>query len=547
MWRNRGASIPDDMIRVLVVEDDPADARLVTEAFRNARGVLCVPNHVTTLAAAVEWVREAPCDVVLLDLSLPDSRGVETLQGMLRVAGDAPVIVLSGFDDPEFAAMAVEIGAQDYLVKGTFDGDTLARTLRHALARKELEEHARLAGLRVQNIIESAHDAIVTVAADQTIVMVNPAAERLFGWPAELLIGRDLDVLIPPPDRPGHHERVMDLAETGKGSTQIAQGRELTGLHRDGSEVAVEITVSPTPAPQGMLFTAFIRDVTERRSVSRALRVAKEAAENALMELGRAQARLVQAEKLSSLGQLVAGLSHEINTPIGTALTGTSILETAAFDLRRKLENPATFRRSDLAEYMETADESVRIVMTALQRAAGLVRQFKQAATEQNGEARRCRFSLRHLLADFAAAAVGTLAEKNCVLNIECPEDIEMDSHPIALSQVLSQLTLNAAQHAYPPAAPGQTPRSVRLRAERHGEKDCRLELSDHGVGVPEADRHRVFEPFFTTGRGAGHSGLGLHIAFNLVTGALGGFIALDEAQPTGTRVVIDLPLTAPS
>lgn len=539
--------MPDDMIRVLVVEDDPADARLVVEAFRRARGVLCVPNHVNTLAAAVEWIRESPCDVVLLDLSLPDSRGVETLQSMLRVAGDAPVIILSAFDDPEFAAMAVEIGAQDYLIKGKFDGDTLVRALRHARARKELEERARLAALRVQNIIESAHDAIVTVAPDQTIVMVNPAAERLFGWPAKLLIGRDLEVLIPPVNRPGHHERVTELAETGKGSTQIAQGRELSALHRDGSEVAVEITVSPTPTPEGMLFTAFIRDVTERRSVARALRVAKEAAENALMELGRTQARLVQAEKLSALGQLVAGLSHEINTPIGTALTGTSILETAAFDLRRRLENPATFRRSDLTEYLETADESVRIVMSALQRAAELVRQFKQAAAERNSDTRRCRFSLKHLLADFAAAAVGTLAKHNCVLNIDCPEDIELDSHPVALSQVLSQLTLNAAQHAYPPAAPGDAPRGVRLRAERRGDSDCRLEVWDHGVGVPPADRHRVFEPFFTTGRNVGHSGLGLHIVFTLVTGPLGGFITFDEAQPTGARVVMDLPLASPS
>ena len=82
------------MTTVMVVEDDPADARLVVEAFRRARGVLCVPNHVETLAAAVEWVRESPCDVILLDLSLPDSRGVETLQGMLRVAGDAPGVLL---------------------------------------------------------------------------------------------------------------------------------------------------------------------------------------------------------------------------------------------------------------------------------------------------------------------------------------------------------------------------------------------------------------------------------------------------------------------
>lgn len=534
------------MIRVLLVEDDRADARLVLEAFRRAHGAaLCVPNHVETLAAALEWLDDASCDVVLLDLSLPDSRGLETLQTVLQAAPHLPVIVLSGFDDPDFATMAVEVGAQDYLVKGSFDGDLLTRTVRYAIVRKHLEEYARLASQRVQSIIELAHDAIVVASPDQTIVMVNPAAERLFGWPAELLVGRNLEVLIPPHERTGHGKRLARMLESGAASRQIAEGREIAALHRDGTEVAVEITVSRTPTPEGVLFTAFIRDVTERRKAAQALRVAKEAAENALMELGRAQARLVQAEKLSALGQLVAGLAHEMNTPIGNALTAASFLQAATGGLRGKLANPAGFRRADLNDYLDSVDEGVRIVMTALDRATGLVQLFKQAASERS-DARRCRFSLKLLLADFAAAAAPGLAERGCVLVADCPDDMDMDSHPVALSQVLTHLVSNAAQHGYPAAATDGAAHPVFVRIAFPHPDECRIEVIDHGVGIPENDRLRVFEPFYTTGRNEGHTGLGLHVAFNLTVGPLGGHIVIDAAEPQGTRVTVDLPRLSP-
>ncbi|MBV5336362.1 HAMP domain-containing histidine kinase, partial [bacterium] len=233
------------------------------------------------------------------------------------------------------------------------------------------------------------------------------------------------------------------------------------------------------------------------------------------------------------------GLAHEMNTPIGNALTAASYLEAETGGIRGKLAQPAGFRRSDLTDYLSSVEEGARIVLAALQRAAGLVQLFKQAASE-GGDAGRCRFSLKHLLADFAAAAAQGLAERGCVLMVECPDDVEMDSYPVALS--------NAAQHAYSAAVtPGEARGGIFVRVERRGPDECRLEVIDHGVGVAENDRMRVFEPFYTTGRNQGHTGLGLHVAFNLVIGPLGGHIAVEAADPRGTRVVVDFPRVSPS
>lgn len=541
------------MIRVLLVEDDRADARLVMEAFRHVQGTLCVPNHVETLAAAVEWVRDVPSDVILLDLSLPDSRGIDTLKGMLEAAPDTSIVILSGFDDPEFATMALEVGAQDYIVKGDISGDALTRAVRYAITRKHLEDDARLADQRVRNIIERAHDAIVVVNPRSTIVMANPAAERLFGWPAELLIGRDVTVLLPLARREGHADLVAGVFESNEIPSALVEGQEVDAVHRDGRPISVELTLSRTPTPDGLLFTAFIRDVTERRKAAEALRAAKDAAETALMELGRAQARLVQAEKMSALGQLVAGVAHEMNTPIGNALTAASFLDAATAELREKLAQPSGFRRSDLTDYLDTVDEGARIVMNALKRATGLVQLFKQTASER-ADSGRCRFSLKHLLGDFVAATTPKVERAGHRLTVDCPEEVEMDSHPVALSQALTHLVGNALDHAFPRGSrtrPGVIALRARINDSDAAGDEVIIEVIDDGIGIEENERLKVFEPFHTTKRGGGHAGLGLHVVFNMVVGPLSGHIAIEDALDTdgnpvpGTRVVLDLPRVA--
>lgn len=528
----------DDVIRVLMVEDDVADARIVREFFRMADDASTI-DHVGCLADAVAWLDTRGCDVILLDLSLPDSVGIETIKRMSRAAPHLPIVVLTGLDDPDFALLAVECGAQDYLVKGQGDGRVLHRVLRYAILRKQFEEYARLAGARVKSIIELAHDAIVALTPDQRIVLVNPAAERLFGWPAALLLGRPIDVLIPERFRQRHRDHVAAFARTEEGSLNLSRRGELYGLARDGREIPVEITISRTPSPEGLLFTAIIRDVTERKRAEAELRAAKDAAERALAELERTQARLVQAEKLSALGQLVAGVAHEVNTPIGNALTSASFLGDRTAALRARLAAPGGgFRRSELDSYLGEVEEAAGIVHDAMERAGRLVQVFKQTGNVQAEGGRRV-FALDRLLEEFAGANRGALAAHGVTLEIDCPPGLGMDSHPGALSQVLSNLLANTFQHAF-----GHEGGRVSVTVSRDIDQ-IHICFADDGVGIAMDDLPKVFEPFFTTRRHAGSPGLGLNIVFNLVNGSLGGQVTIISTPGVGTSVLMELPRVA--
>lgn len=252
------------VIKVLLVEDDPADAGLVRVALKSFGGRF-VLSHVTALAAALEWLDGQVCDVVLLDLSLPDSVGLDTIRRMREAAPAVPLIVLTGHDDEDFAVSAMAAGTQDYLFKGETDGPALKRAIRYAIARKRLEEQLRQSEQRLHNVIALAQDAIVVADGQHRITLFNPAAERMFGYRAGEILGQPLNRLIP--DRfHATHDGLMDRFKGSAPMAQAADGRpEVVGLTAEGREFPVEVSISKETGGDGMLLTAVIRDVTERR------------------------------------------------------------------------------------------------------------------------------------------------------------------------------------------------------------------------------------------------------------------------------------------
>src|SRR5690349_80894 len=192
-------------IRVLLIEDNPGDARLVRELLTEEGdrfGIVLVGS----LREARDRLSVETFDVVLLDLSLPDSQGFGTISSIRAQVPAMPLIVLTGFDDADFAVAAVEAGAQDFLVKGQFEGGTIRRAIRYAITRRTLEEQVRLSEERLKGIIELAHDGIVVVDEQYRITLFNPAAERLFGYSAAEMLGQSLEILLPERVR-GPHRR----------------------------------------------------------------------------------------------------------------------------------------------------------------------------------------------------------------------------------------------------------------------------------------------------------------------------------------------------
>ncbi|MFD1623058.1 sensor histidine kinase [Azospirillum griseum] len=266
----------------------------------------------------------------------------------------------------------------------------------------------------------------------------------------------------------------------------------------------------------------------------------RQEAETALAHLREAQEAIIQAEKLASLGALVAGVAHEINTPVGIAVSCASHLADATRELRR-LSDDGTISRGDFARYLATAGDTATLILTNCQRAAQLITGFKQVAVDRASAERR-RFNLSKTLQETLASLQPKLRPSGHTVTVLCPADVELDSFPGVLSQILANLVMNALTHAFPDGRAGR----LTLAVELSDVNMVRLSFADDGVGMSEDNRLRVFEPFFTTRRGHGGTGLGLHIVHNLVVGALKGSITVDSAIGTGTRFVLLFPRQTP-
>ncbi|HYF55192.1 MAG TPA: HAMP domain-containing sensor histidine kinase [Salinarimonas sp.] len=268
------------------------------------------------------------------------------------------------------------------------------------------------------------------------------------------------------------------------------------------------------------------------------LRRAKDRADATLLELRETQANLIQAEKLGSLGQLVAGVAHEINTPLGLALTmSTSIDGEVQRFAERGREGRIT--RSDLNRLVERLTEGSKLLLNNLTRAIDLVHSFKQVAADQaSGETRR--FEMAGWLGEVLTSLGPALRKTPHQVSVACPPDIELETYPGALAQVVTNLIMNAVTHAFPVDRAG----FIELKVTQPRAGMARMTLRDDGVGIGAENRARIFDPFFTTRRDKGSTGLGLHIVYNLVTASLGGSIAVESEPGRGTTFIIDLPLS---
>lgn len=270
----------------------------------------------------------------------------------------------------------------------------------------------------------------------------------------------------------------------------------------------------------------------------RALEKAKETAETALAQLTEAQASLVRAEKLASLGQLVAGIAHEVNTPVGIALAAASQVGDESIRLK-ELMATGKLKRSDLDDYLATSEQLSDILTRNCQRAGQLIHDFKQVAADQTSGQRR-RFDLRNHLQETLHTLHHRLERAKVAIATDLSTGIEMDGFPGSLSQVLINLIENALAHAFVPSR--ATDRlTVTARMIEHDQAEIVVE--DNGRGIADDVLPKIFDPFFTTNRGAGNTGLGLHIVHNLVTGQLGGELEVRSTVGVGTKFIAYLPL----
>jgi PAS domain S-box-containing protein len=281
-------------------------------------------------------------------------------------------------------------------------------------------------------------------------------------------------------------------------------------------------------------------DIGERKRGELEMRKAKDAAEAALRNLRETQNSLIEAEKLAALGRLVAGVAHEVNNPVGISLTVASSLERKAAMFAAEVAR-GDLRRSSLNEFLETSRDASSQLVANLNRAAELIQSFKQVAADRNYSDQRT-FDLGDLTEQVVMSLRPGLRKHHLTLNVDCQPNLMMNSYPGPYGQVLTNLFLNSVAHAFPDGRPG----AVDIQVRESGKDSVEIIFSDNGCGMSLDVRRRAFDPFFTTRRDQGGTGLGLHIVYSIVTNRLGGRLDLDSVPGSGTRIQIVLPRVAP-
>ncbi len=372
-------------------------------------------------------------------------------------------------------------------------------------AQKRLVAELRAAEALKSGVIAASLDAVVTTDRDLRVIAFNPAAERMFGWTEAEALGRSVgEVIVPPRMRPMHDAGVARWHAT-RAPHVLGRRIELPAQRRDGTEFPVEVLLQAVEQePAGLHFTAFLRDLTPMREAE--------------AELARQRDRLHQAEKLSALGSLLAGVAHELNNPLSVVTMQATLLE-------------------ELAEGTPLAERAERI-HAAAQRCARIVRTFLGIARQQ--APRRGPVRVNEVLRGAVELIAYGLRTQGVTLE-ELPHEelpvVEADADQLV--QVAVNLLVNAQQAL---AARAAEPRRIRLGTTPTAEGGVRVTVEDNGPGVPAAIRARIFEPYFTTKPLGAGTGIGLAVCRNIVA-AHGGTLEVDDSPALGgARFTLTLP-----
>ena len=472
--------------RVLLVEDNVIDAKLITGLLRSPSAALhCC--HVTQLAEALNHMEIHPPDVILLDLNLEDSSGYETFNFVRQAATKAAILVLSGSDDEDLAIRTVREGAQDYLVKGSFDGRLLLRSIRYAIERKRSEEALRHSQATVRAIFENSLDGIVIFERTGICVEANAAASDLMGVPRDELVGRRLCDFC---DR-GFEEAWEELSQTDSG-----RGRCWIQL-KDNARRMVDYCFKTNILPGQHL--AVLRDITEQQDLEEQLR---------------------QSQKMEAVGRLAGGVAHDFNNILGIISGHAELLQLSA--------NQADSARAER-------------IIAATEKAASLTQQLLAFGRKQI-------MSLK--LLNLSTIVEGLSSMVDCLMTPEIQISIQAEKNlglVRADQSQLEQVIMNLATNARQAMPEGGTLtitidqfQSSKDQPDLPPGKYVRLAVSDTGIGMTEETQSRVFEPFFTTKKMG--SGLGLSTVYGIIKQS-GGYITVQSTPQQGSTFSVFLPV----
>jgi PAS domain S-box-containing protein len=403
--------------------------------------------------------------------------------------------------------------------------------------RKRAEAALQASERQFHTLADSIPQLVWMADAGGKIYWFNNHWHEYTGTSAEEIESHDWQATLAPASLEEARQRWAQILKAGTALEMELSLRGADGQYRPFLTRAVPLRDS-TAAIYSWIGTHI--DISERKRSEQEVRDARDAAEAALQNLRETQNSLIEAEKLAALGRLVAGVAHEINSPVGTSLTVASALERKTAMIAAELAQ-GTLRRSSLNEFIEISRKASSQLVANLNHAAELIQSFKQVAADRNHSNQRT-FDLGNLTEQIVLTLRPGLGKKNLTLKVECQPDLTMLSYPGPYGQMLTNLFLNSLTHAFPDDKGG----TIDIKVLAAGADGVEILFSDDGCGMSADDRRKAFDPFFTTRRDQGSTGLGLHIVHSIVTNCLGGRLHLDSESGEGTKVRLILPRTAP-
>jgi two-component system sensor kinase FixL len=487
-------------IRVLFVDDDVADRQLVKLALaRSSQSVQFDIEAAQTLSEATERLSSNVYDIVLLDLGLPDSSGIDTVQSVHNTNPNIPIVVLTGLADEEIGLQAIRTGAEDYLTKGKSLEYALVRTIRHAIERKQTERALSTNENLLRTIINATKEAMISIADDGLINLFNRAAEKMFGRKREEMIGQPLDCLMPEEYRQRHRQYVEDFFATGKPDVAIGDTIELPALRSNGDRFQIELSLAAGMVENKQFVIAVIRDITERNQAE--------------ME----QAKLIQkVDNINrELKDFASIVSHDLKAPL------------------RGIKTLANWILSDYSDKLDNdGKEQMNLLLARVERMYHLIEGALQYSRVGRVEEKQVQVNLDEFVPEVIDMVVPpeniTVTVENKLPTIECEE--------IHIMQVFQNLLSNAIKYMDKPQG------WIKLGCvEEKG--FWKFSVADNGPGIEEKHFERIFKMFqaLSVREEFEGTGVGLTVAKKIVE-LYGGKIWVESKVGEGSAFFLTLP-----
>ncbi|KJH69587.1 hybrid sensor histidine kinase/response regulator [Aliterella atlantica] len=486
------------LIKVLLIEDNPGDARLLQELLMEAKPVQFELKQVDRLSQGLQQLQENDFNVILLDLSLPDTQGLETFVKLHDRARNTPIVVITGLNDETVAISAVQLGAQDYLLKDQVNSDVFARSIRYAIERKRAEQKIR----EQAALLDIATDAILVRDLTSRILFWNKGAEHLYGWSAETVLGKTDDLLYPQ-SSPQSQEAQKILFEQGEWSGELHQ------VTKNGKEVIVEsrwtLMRDDNRQPKSILIVG--TNVTERKKL---------------------EAQFFRAQRLESVGTLASGLAHDLNNILTPILVTSQLLQIK------------------LPSLNEQNRQLLKMMEANTKRGADIIKQVLLFARGIEGE--QVVFRLEPLILEIQQIVEETFPKSITTdVNI-CLELWAMTGNATQIHQVFMNLCINARDAMPDGGTLTISAQNVLIdeeRAQRSFDAKVgsfiKVTVADTGMGIAPETIDRIFEPFFTTKEYGKGTGLGLSTVIGIIKGHAG-FVNVESEVGKGTKFNFFLP-----